>query len=1060
MATGAAQGPSLDVVALVSGGKDSFYSILHCLAQGHQVVALANLHPPSSSSTRVPPVAGIAPAAQHRASGGSDSLSTAALATHNANNGSSSHDDPPESDLNSFMYQTVGHQTIPLYAQATGLPLFRQPIQGTAIHHGISYSPDGHHRRTDHDAAGVNGPADAGADADDDETESLVPLLRAVLRAHPNVNAVSTGAILSTYQRTRVESVAIRLGLVPLGYLWQYPDLPRSLPPPPSSSSSLAVGVGSAVVDDDAQLLRDMAHTGLEARIIKVASAGLDEGTLWENVASETGISRIQRGLRKFGGGGKGAVLGEGGEFETLVVDGPPELFKGRIVVHEDDRQVVREGGGSEWLLIRRAAVEMKTDSSAANVLPAAQRSVPIPALLDSKFEAVLEVSGQQVVPESTAHDDRDTLSMRLPLAISTPCQGGNARACFIGEPDAGSVQQQTERVVRDIRSYLAERSLEPVDILNSIIVLRHMNDFPAINKLYGSLFTEANPPARVTISCGDQLPSGCQIVVYLVMQRSTRDEHRKGLHVQSRSYWAPANIGPYSQAIAYPLLPPSSSTTDGNYHSLPAAVSIAGQIPLVPATMEFPTPRSSNSSSSGSQGPDVQQITLALQHLWRVGAAMDVAWWTSAAAYFPSTTTTSTAENNLSSSRPSPPPPGGGAAMVKNSIAAAAAWREAHVWSAPRNNASGNDDDEGPDLWDRRYNAQYQSFASSGAAGGGGDGDSSSGPPQLPKWNVVDAFAAAADDDEDDDDEDADYGDEEARERRRAAQRARKMAYVPFFFAAEVEELPRSAGVEWHAHIGLSKIPEGSVRVCSSTTTIATTAAAAAITSAEPAPGNEEGRGKSGERDLQDEEEEEEEEGEFVIELHHVAVTTGGHGGSSSPGLGPGPGPGQSTYLHTTAVLRRGAGAGDSGTYTGNTATFALADAVQHLQRALAWSIPTLLGGSGESKSEAVVAVAKGDGDGDGNGVAATAAAAAAAAPYLVYTDAAGIAAPIPVPVVVPVSKVYGSHGSASSSAPASDPAAAAASASAAVIPCHSLHDGQGRRLAAVALFETILTS
>lgn len=41
----------LNVIALVSGGKDSFFSLLHCRANGHRVVALANLHPPASVRT-------------------------------------------------------------------------------------------------------------------------------------------------------------------------------------------------------------------------------------------------------------------------------------------------------------------------------------------------------------------------------------------------------------------------------------------------------------------------------------------------------------------------------------------------------------------------------------------------------------------------------------------------------------------------------------------------------------------------------------------------------------------------------------------------------------------------------------------------------------------------------------------------------------------------------------------------------------------------------------------------------------------------------------------------
>lgn len=32
-------------VSLVSGGKDSVYNTLQCLAYGHDLVALANLHP-------------------------------------------------------------------------------------------------------------------------------------------------------------------------------------------------------------------------------------------------------------------------------------------------------------------------------------------------------------------------------------------------------------------------------------------------------------------------------------------------------------------------------------------------------------------------------------------------------------------------------------------------------------------------------------------------------------------------------------------------------------------------------------------------------------------------------------------------------------------------------------------------------------------------------------------------------------------------------------------------------------------------------------------------------
>src|SRR5437762_3271224 len=90
---------SLNVVALVSGGKDSLYSIIHCIQNGHTVVALANLYPLSVT----------------KADG------SARVAGYGDGDGDGD-------DLNSFMYQTVGHSVIPLYASALNLPLYRRAI--------------------------------------------------------------------------------------------------------------------------------------------------------------------------------------------------------------------------------------------------------------------------------------------------------------------------------------------------------------------------------------------------------------------------------------------------------------------------------------------------------------------------------------------------------------------------------------------------------------------------------------------------------------------------------------------------------------------------------------------------------------------------------------------------------------------------------------------------------------------------------------------------------------------------------------------------------------------
>ncbi|OCL13366.1 adenine nucleotide alpha hydrolases-like protein, partial [Glonium stellatum] len=180
--------PGLQVIALISGGKDSLFSILHCLANGHTVVALANLYPP--------PPPGADPAAPVSET----------------------------DDLDSYMYQTVGHSLIPLYETALGIPLYRHPIRGRAINTNKTYEPAPAPAPPPTDPSS---PAAADpADADADETESLLPLLAHILAHHPTASALSTGAILSTYQRTRIDSISTRLGLVPLAYLWQYPLLP------------------------------------------------------------------------------------------------------------------------------------------------------------------------------------------------------------------------------------------------------------------------------------------------------------------------------------------------------------------------------------------------------------------------------------------------------------------------------------------------------------------------------------------------------------------------------------------------------------------------------------------------------------------------------------------------------------------------------------------------------------------------------------------------------------------------------------------------------------------
>lgn len=742
----------LQVIALISGGKDSFFSILHCLRNGHRVVALANLFPapephgPSTESRDEARRTQVIEPDGHAHLIGADGGNAPAEGTTS--------DAGPDTDLNSFMYQTVGHQVIPLYADATGLPLYRQPILGDARDEGRDYDA---HRVV------KGADADEGIDEEEDETESMVPLLQEIKARHPGANALCAGAILSTYQRTRVESVALRLGLTPLAYLWKYPVLPP---------------VGPGVPVDEAQLLLDMAAAGLDARIVKVASAGLDEDFLWERATCPRGVAKVKKALRRFGLA-EGSVLGEGGEFETIVVDGPRSLFRKKIAVPDDAKQVVREGGGTSWLSLQTASTEGKAVDEADK--DDTEVGVRVPGSLDPRFESVAtslsaqDISSEgQPSPFSSSPSTTHVLSSgtRLRLASGARRPTGELHWTVSAQSSSTSTAEQetgvlVEKIQALLKGFVAPSSALPTTaIVNTVIVLRRMSDFPAVNAVYGSLFRHPNPPSRVTISCGDLLPDDCNVVIHLTVRTDILSSDRKGLHVQSRSYWAPANIGPYSQAIDVPLFPREHAGTDGESSLAASAsdarsVSIAGQIPLWPATMAIP-----------SEADVAAQIVMSLQHLWRIGADQKVQLWSSAVAYFPRAPSVDE--------------------MRRKAGLAARAWACAHTFGSVDDDEEEDEEDldAGPDLWDRKYNSQFMTFD---------HGGENAREVVLPDWSVMKAPPCSS----------SSLGGVMEEDKTTP-----KKAGPPPFFAVEVEELPRQSGVEWHAHTGLSHLEPSTVEV------------------------------------------------------------------------------------------------------------------------------------------------------------------------------------------------------------------------------------------------------
>lgn len=230
-------------LALISGGKDSIFNILKCIENGHELVALGNLYPPG------------------------------------------------DTELDSYMYQSVGHEMIEQVAECLGKPLYRRPISGKPTDLTLEYS-DAEHGQ--------------------DEVEDLFELVKAVKLQHPEIEGVSSGAIASTYQKNRVEHICKRLGLVSLALLWDR---------------------------DQPGLLAEMVEAKVQAVLIKVASYGLGKQHLGKSLAELQGY--LLELSQKFGV----YCCGEGGEFESLTLDCPIyskriELEEVEVVTHDLAAQV------------------------------------------------------------------------------------------------------------------------------------------------------------------------------------------------------------------------------------------------------------------------------------------------------------------------------------------------------------------------------------------------------------------------------------------------------------------------------------------------------------------------------------------------------------------------------------------------------------------------------------------------------------------------------------------------------------------------------------------------
>ncbi len=152
----------------------------------------------------------------------------------------------------------------------------------------------------------------------EEELKDLERLIRTL-----DVEGVVSGAIASAYQKTRLDQICTQLGLKTIAPLWQREPL---------------------------DLLNEILRLGFDIIVVGVYAYGFGEDWLGRRIDEVTVADLIN--LNKKHGV---SLVGEGGEYETLVLDAP--IFKKRIEVVEAQRIWKDESG---YLKITQATLRDK----------------------------------------------------------------------------------------------------------------------------------------------------------------------------------------------------------------------------------------------------------------------------------------------------------------------------------------------------------------------------------------------------------------------------------------------------------------------------------------------------------------------------------------------------------------------------------------------------------------------------------------------------------------------------------------------------------------------------
>ena len=160
-------------------------------------------------------------------------------------------------------------------------------------------------------------------------------------------------------------------------------------------------------------------------------------------------------------------IAGEGGEYETLIIDSP--IFKKKLIVSEFEKVVTGNSAYSPYghLIIKKLLLEDKTTNEVEEFAYAKQN-----------YPKVFIRQGE----------------------------------LFIEEIDGGVLEKEFENfeyesfcVLKALKESLEQNLMELTNVYYITVYIKDMNDYATFNSVYSKFFNFPNPPSRICIEMADQ---------------------------------------------------------------------------------------------------------------------------------------------------------------------------------------------------------------------------------------------------------------------------------------------------------------------------------------------------------------------------------------------------------------------------------------------------------------------------------------------------------------------------------------------------------------------------